>query len=200
MKNGVAYYSEAFLGDRYKFTGIGKSLSIWSGEGDSSEKFTYRFDTTGYYYLGSEKNVNQSVAMIVQVVTGKSVESPIRVNIYGKAIVFSQPPIMKKGTVLVPLRPIFDSVTKKLDGNMHTDLEFTKSTNKVRVEYGDLYFILKTGSKKVETNSTTSGILTLAVAPEIINGTTYVPIRAFSNFYGLDVSWNNKTRIVDLKN
>ncbi len=198
VKNGVPV--DGFP-DSYGFSGIGDSDLIWDGEGDDpSEILNHRFSTTGYYYLVETKNTSRSVTMIVRVVDNKAVDSPIRVNIDGKPVSLSQPPIVKNGNVLVPLRPIFDVITERLEGNMNSELKHDKLTNKVRLEYGDLYFILKTGDKKIETNTTSTGRITLEVAPEIIKGTTYVPLRAFSNFYNLDASWDNKTRTVDLKN
>ncbi|WP_246313502.1 copper amine oxidase N-terminal domain-containing protein [Paenibacillus foliorum] len=195
VKNGVPVD-----GKGYNFTGVGDSDHIWNGEGDDpSEKLNYRFSTTGYYYLVTSKNTSRSVTMIVHVVDSKSVESSIRVTIDGKPVSFSQPPIMEQGNVLVPLRPIFDVVTTALEGNMNSELKFDELTRKVRLEYGDLYFILKPGDEKIETNTTTAGQITLEVAPKIIDGTTYVPIRALSNFYNFDVSWDNETRTVDLK-
>ncbi|QMV40998.1 copper amine oxidase N-terminal domain-containing protein [Cohnella cholangitidis] len=194
VKNGVL--ADGYS-DLYEFTGIDDSEHLWNGEGDDpSEKLNYRFSATGYYYLVESKNTSRRVTMIVHVVDSKpSAQPSIRVNINGKPVGFSQPPVMKNGDVLVPIRPIFNFISKPLE-DMNSQLIYNNATKRIRLEYGDLNLQLKIGSKTAETNGEK---ITLKAAPAIINKTVYVPVSALADFYGFDTSWNDKTKTMNLK-
>lgn len=58
------------------------------------------------------------------------------------------------------------------------------------VFYGDISVVLD--GEKLELKNESGDV----VEPFIVDGTTYLPIRAMSNAFGFDVSWNNDTRTV----
>lgn len=125
-----------------------------------------------------------SLFLMVPVV---SAESPISVYINGKQQTYSQPPIIKNGATLVPLRGIFESLGAKVDWNSSTQtVTATKESTKV---------ILKIGSKQPTINGTVKAISTPA---QIIKSSTMVPLRFVSESLGADVNWNNSTRTITI--
>jgi hypothetical protein len=107
------------------------------------------------------------------------------VSINGVGTSFSQAPVMKDGSLLVPMRGIFEQLGAKVD--YHAD------TQSISAEKGKTYIDLQVGS----TQATKNGLsLSLPVAPEIINGSTMVPIRFVSESLGAQVNWDQSRKMV----
>ncbi|GGG11049.1 hypothetical protein GCM10010912_64360 [Paenibacillus albidus] len=114
-------------------------------------------------------------------------KSGIKVVLYGSTLQGEHLPVMKNNTVLVPFKEIFktlgftvsyDSASKTISGDK------SGTTIKLVINQNIAWI-----------NNTPS---TLQVAPQIINGSTYVPLRFISEASGLEVKWYGKSQIVSL--
>lgn len=92
-----------------------------------------------------------------------------------------QEPVVVNGTTLVPIRAVAEALGLTVMWDDPSDTVTLKKDN--------FYIELVIGSTKVKTSS---GEKTLAVPPQIINGSTMVPLRFISEALGLKVSWNEQ--------
>ncbi|OBR63695.1 hypothetical protein A7K91_07955 [Paenibacillus oryzae] len=139
--------------------------------------------TGGYYsYL---KTVNQSgglSASVPQFITINHEPKHIQVYIEGVKQVYEQPPVNAKGNVLVPLRSIFES--------LGATVKWNSSTQTVTATRGGRTVVLTIGSKTAYINGVA---VTLSAAPQLINGSTMVPVRFVSEAFGGEVEWKGET-------
>ncbi len=114
-------------------------------------------------------------------------EDSIKVYIDGELIDFSVDPIIKNGTTLVPFRTIFEELDMIVDWN--------PTTRKVTGKKNGLIIDLFIGDKKAYVNGKS---ITLSVAPEVVKGSTMVPLRFLGEASGQKVEWdgNNKTVLI----
>ncbi|MGG1515458.1 stalk domain-containing protein [Paenibacillus oryzisoli] len=114
-------------------------------------------------------------------------DEPIRVFINGYQVAFTQLPIVEDGTTLVQFRPLFESLNYKLTWNEEKQ-SITAKNGKTDIE-------LTIGSNKASVNTESSE---LTLAPRIINGDTFVPLRFVGEVSGGDVNWEEKTNHVSI--
>lgn len=142
--------------------------------------------TTGGYYIYL-KTVNQSggLATSVPQFVPINLESKIQVFVEGKMQAYTQAPVNVNGNVMVPFRAIFESLgaTVKWDGATQT-VTATKEGKTI---------VLKIGSTTAYVNGVP---VTLNAAPQLINGSTMVPIRFVSEALGGLVEWSNSSSSV----
>ncbi|MBT2287735.1 WG repeat-containing protein [Paenibacillus albidus] len=129
-----------------------------------------------------------TLVMIALVGQGTALaKSGIKVVLYGSIMQGEHLPVMKNNTVLVPFKEIFktlgfsvsyDSVSKTISGDK------SGTTIKLVIDQNTAWI-----------NNTPT---TLQVAPQIINGATYVPLRVISEASGLEVKWYGESQIVSL--
>lgn len=94
-------------------------------------------------------------------------------------------PIIINNRVLVPLRTVAEEL----------DCEVSWEPPKyVTVSNVEKKFVLTIDSNQILYES--GGIGTLDVAPTIIDGRTYMPVRFVSEEMGMEVDWNDESRIV----
>lgn len=113
-------------------------------------------------------------------------QQPINVTVDGDVVAFAgQQPVEQFGSVLVPLRGVFEKLgaTVAYDGG-------TRSILAVR---GPTTVTLKLGSRDAQVNNTTR---TLSVPAQAVNGTTLVPLRFVSEALGANVNWQAASRTV----
>lgn len=140
---------------------------------------TYTFYKKGSYIrFGSEPDA----AQIAKIEARKNVAS---VTLNGKKLSFDQNPVIVDGRTLVPMRAIFEA--------FGADVEWYDSTKTVMGRKGDTTVRLTIGSNKMDINGTTTE---LDVPPSIINSRTMVPVRAISEAFDCNVSWNQETKTV----
>lgn len=112
---------------------------------------------------------------------------PIKIMIDGKEMSVTTPPFMENYRVLVPMRSVFQALGATVVWNGETKtITASKDNKQIR---------LKVGSKKATVDGKS---YTLDVAPQIINGHTFVPTRFVSEALGATVKWDGKKRIVSL--
>ncbi|OAB35311.1 stalk domain-containing protein [Paenibacillus glacialis] len=132
-----------------------------------------------YFYL---KTVNQSgglAASIPQFVPINNEPQHIQVYIEGHKQAYAQAPVNVSGNVLVPFRAIFQS--------LGATVKWNKSTQTVTATREGKTIILTMGSKIAYVNGVP---ITLSAAPQLINGSTMVPVRFVSEALGGMVEWN----------
>jgi hypothetical protein len=104
---------------------------------------------------------------------------PITVTVNGDAVLFgTQQPIEQEGTILVPLRGVFEK--------LGASVQFTGSTKTITAVRGSTTVTLRLGDSNAEVNGT-SRLLT--VVPQALNGVTVVPLRFVSEALGAQVAW-----------
>ncbi|MFD2442553.1 copper amine oxidase N-terminal domain-containing protein [Bacillus sp. CGMCC 1.16607] len=124
---------------------------------------------------------------------GKGIDFPnlvpsigeINVLLDGKWLCFEQPPMMKGGSTIVPLRVIFEELGASVNWN--------SKTQSVTAKKGSTTIVL-TINKKVATINGKS--ISLQSPPELINGHTMVPVRFVSEALGANVKWDGGSKTV----
>ncbi|MGG2197545.1 stalk domain-containing protein [Paenibacillus validus] len=109
----------------------------------------------------------------------------IKVYLHGKLQSYEQPPLIKDGSTMVPMRAIFETLgaTVKWDGENQI-IDALKGTTSIRLQIGWKGAYI--GQDKID----------LDIAPEIINGSTMVPLRFIGEALGEKIEWDGDTRSV----
>lgn len=108
----------------------------------------------------------------------------ISVYINNKKVVFDQPPIVKDGRTLVPIRAIAEALGSNVSWNQQSQTAI--------IQRG-----LETAVFQIGKNKAYSGkIINLDVGAQVINGRTLIPLRAISEIFGAAVKWDESTRSV----
>lgn len=127
-----------------------------------------------------------TIATLGMSATMAHAQQSINVTVDGGVVNFAgQQPIEQYGSVLVPLRGVFERLgaTVAYDGN-------TKSVLAVR---GATTVSLQLGSRDAKVNNRTR---TLSVPAQAVNGSTLVPLRFVSEALGAQVEWQAPSRTV----
>ncbi|RXJ01650.1 copper amine oxidase N-terminal domain-containing protein [Anaerobacillus alkaliphilus] len=111
--------------------------------------------------------------------------STIKVFVNGVEIQTDQPPIVRNGRTLVPLRAIFESLNAKV--------VYEEGTRKITATRGDTRIILYIGFNQAIVNNKQ---VTLDVPSQVINGRTLVPVRFVSEALGDRVFYDAAKREV----
>ncbi|WP_025027004.1 copper amine oxidase N-terminal domain-containing protein [Caldalkalibacillus mannanilyticus] len=119
--------------------------------------------------------------------TVSAAEQPITVKINGETQTYNQPPVIKSGSTLVPLRGIFES--------LGASVFYDASTKKIHATKGSTVVELQLGKKEALVNGKK---VTLSVAAEVMNGSTMVPLRFISESLGANVVWDGATRTITI--
>ncbi|MBS3970802.1 MAG: copper amine oxidase N-terminal domain-containing protein [Clostridia bacterium] len=117
-------------------------------------------------------------------------ENDISICLNGEKVILDQPPIIKNGRTLVPLRGVVEA--------MGATVNWYPNTETIKISTDKLYILnisLQIGSKKVKANLVTDEIDT---APMIINERTYVPLRFIAEVLGAQVNWDDQRRMVTI--
>ncbi|MDQ0254698.1 SpoIID/LytB domain protein [Evansella vedderi] len=130
----------------------------------------------------SEESVKEAVTEILLTINSKTA----RVN--GQNVRMLEAPFLNNGRTLVPLR----FVSEQLGANVHWN-----GTNRtITITDLDNRLVLRDNSRSVTVNGRNE---TIDVAPQIIRGTTFVPLRFISEQLNGTVHWNPTARIVHVK-
>ncbi|RJX23836.1 MAG: protease complex subunit PrcB family protein [Dethiobacter sp.] len=114
-------------------------------------------------------------------------EKEIKIFVDGEEVGFRVPPVFLNGCLLVPMRPLLEA--------LEAEINWDGATGTVTARRGDDTIVLQiketfalVNGKRVE----------LDVPATIIQGSTMVPLRFFSEFLGLYVRWNAEPRIAEV--
>lgn len=119
-------------------------------------------------------------------VSYSSYGSKITVELDDAVLNLKKAPIIKDGFTLVPLREIADS--------MNVMLYWDSNTKTVVCAKDDVYLTFAVNSRIMKSSEDSDVILD--VAPILIDGTTYVPLRALSVALNSEVFWDNELQTV----
>jgi len=111
----------------------------------------------------------------------------IEVYVDQQPVRFTVQPLMRNGTTLVQLRPLFESLGIEIAWDPTTETVSGKKENKT--------FSLKLNSKTAQINGKTVAL----IAPgTIVNGHTLVPLRFVGEATGAIVGWNNDQQLISI--
>ena len=166
-----------------------KTESIWYGGSEiikqlSMNKRIKNIAGEIHYRYSSFKNYDELKNTVVAFYK----QDDIKVFIDGKEVAFDQPPIIENGRTLVPLRAIFEE--------LGADVIYNDANQTILAQKGDNTITLAIGSNVMSRGSKR---LKLDVVAKVINGRTLVPLRAVSEAFDKDVSWNGNTKTVVIK-
>jgi hypothetical protein len=123
-------------------------------------------------------------------VAGKSfpLSAGVSVAIDGKLQKYEQPPVIREGSTLAPLRAIFES--------MGATVSWDAATQTATGRKGATTISLRIGDVKVIKNGQT---MQLEVPAQLINGYTMAPARFIGEAFGGELEWDSKSRKVQIK-
>lgn len=117
-----------------------------------------------------------------------SAKNVINVSYNGEKMQLEQQPQKIEGTVLLPLRSLSKSLGYKVNWN--------SETKQIDIIEGGTSIRLVIDSDKAEVNGKA---VKLNFPAQVIEGTTYVPLRFVGEALNLDVVWDGKTQTVNLE-
>lgn len=96
-------------------------------------------------------------------------------------------PVIKNNRTLVPMRPLFEA--------LDVSVNWVDTTKSVICKKDDTVITVTIGSYDAMINGR---YVHTQIAPEIIDGYTYVPVRFLSENLGMNVSWDDETKSVSI--
>ena len=100
-------------------------------------------------------------------------------------------PIIEAGRTLVPVRAVLEA--------MNCAVHWDGAEQSIFIQSGSIFVRLRIGSHVMQVEKNTgSKQITLDVPPKIVEGSTYLPIRAVVEEFGAIVQWNEDTGRIDL--
>ncbi|MCD1261745.1 leucine-rich repeat domain-containing protein [Paenibacillus athensensis] len=115
-------------------------------------------------------------------------EKPITVLFDANPLDLDQNPFIREGTTLVPFRAIFEK--------LGLDITWQQETQTIVGESPDTTIKLQIGSRNAEVNG---AAIELPEAPELVDNSTFVPIRFVAEATGALVDWDAGRRQVIIK-
>lgn len=130
--------------------------------------------------------------------TGCSAKENITVKIDGNTVDFDVSPQAVDGRTLVPMRKIFEELGAlvKWDGDTQT-VSARKSSKTVTLTLNSSEMTVDKGDTDSDGNAVTETVA-LEVPAQAVSGRTLVPVRVVSEAFGCDVSWDDKSRTVEI--
>ncbi len=99
-----------------------------------------------------------------------------------------QAPVIENGRTLVPFRAVSEA--------MGIEVLWNSAEKTITCKKADKTVSVSIGSNEIDVDGKK---IILDVSPKIIDGTTFVPLRAISESFGADVNWNGETKTVEIK-
>lgn len=110
----------------------------------------------------------------------------------GVPLEFDVAPVNENGTILVPMRTVFEALGAKVKWDAQTQSVSARKSSKT--------YAMTLGEKtiSVSKNDEVTNTSTAEEALQLIDDRTMIPLRALSELFGLAVDWNDKTKTVTL--
>ena len=141
--------------------------------------------------LAAEENGAEKAVVSTEKATEETqvkTDDSIKVVVDGKESIFTdQAPIIKNDRTMIPLRGVLET--------MGIDIVWNAEEQSITAERGDSYALFKIGETTLKT---AEGEINLDVAPEIINDRTMIPLRAVTESFGAEVTWDADTKTVTI--
>ncbi len=179
--------------DKYFTLGSQNTVGIFNTE-------TYQFDELLTLPVTIYNNdyiwVDEEESKLYVIINEDLVSIPININLFpesgdisvilnGEELLFDNPPVIKNDRTLVPFRKIFES--------LGYTVEWNEENSMVTAEKDGTVMYLQIGNNEITVNDKK---VISDTAPELINSTTYIPVRIISEQSNCDVEWNDKDRSV----
>jgi len=139
-----------------------------------------------------KETLDEFEALVEQAEKEKPKPTPgkgINVTINGKAQSFDAAPVNVNGTVLVPMRAIFEA--------LGASLQWNDATQTVTATKGETVITLKIGANSATVNGKT---VALAQPAQTVNSRALVPTRFIAEALGANVGWDAATNTVVITN
>ena len=155
-----------------------------------------------------KKTISFLLCIIVAVglLSGTSIFASDEISVYlnGENLEFSIPPQIINNRTMVPMRVIFEA--------FNADIEWVRGAQQIIASTGGGWrYTFQIGSYQMEyfhplggvehgigATVVIEGMVELDAAPQIVNGHTFVPLRAISEVFGASVEWDGNTRTVTI--
>lgn len=125
------------------------------------------------------------VAMVVQPSESSAKAKEIYVFMDGKQVLFTNPPVVTKGTTQIEFRPVFEALGMTVQWNAkNKKIIGTKKGLKIEMTLNNRTALLN--GKRVQ----------MPMAPSIKNGRTLVPLRFVGEASGKKVAWNGNVQMI----
>ena len=127
--------------------------------------------------------------LVAMFLTGFKGPSEVKIYVNGKLIKSDQPPIIKSSRTFVPVRVIAE--------NLGTKVEYHREDRAVNIEKDDADIHIAIGEDMVWfSDEIKAGPVPIDAPAFIKNNRTYIPLRAISELFYMDVNWDAKKRAV----
>lgn len=115
-------------------------------------------------------------------------QAEITVSLNGQLLSFEQPPVLLHERTMVPMRKIFEA--------LGATVVWEDTTQRVTAEKDGLSVSLQIGNNRMQIGDQ---VITLDVAPQLIQDKTMVPVRAVSEAFRCHVDWDDTLQRVLIK-
>ena len=167
-------------------------ITIWPYEG---AKIGEKVKLVLEVYPSKDPKNKTSITFYAICVTPKEVKLTVdkkSAKVNGKDETLDAAPFVTAGRTLVPLRFVGSSLDAKIDWEPK-DRKITFSLDQLSV----FFWVGKAeAQRKIALNFTRT--ISLDTAPVIVNGRTFVPVRAVSELLGAEVGYEPKTRVITI--
>lgn len=126
---------------------------------------------------------------VLKIYAPNYIPKEIRITLNGKPIQFDIAPFNENERILVPLRVVFEALGATVD--------WDESTQTVTVRKGDIIILLQINSNELIKNGKS---IYLDVPARLVDGSTFVPIRAVAESFGAMVEWDEDTKTIVINN
>ena len=109
-------------------------------------------------------------------------------KINDEIVVLDDPPFIKEGRTIVPLRFIVEC--------FGAEVEWLKETETIIIKLDEKVVIMQIGNKVAMVNGE---VFTLDAPPEIFNGRTFIPVRFIAECFGAEVEWLKETETIIIR-
>lgn len=120
-------------------------------------------------------------------VASYAASAPIKIMIDGAELKSGAAPLMVNGSVIVPSKKIFES--------LGATVEWNQAKQQLKATKGSTAIVLTIGSKSAQLNGE---VIALNTAPQVIKGTTYIPLKFVAEAFNSTAAWNPKTNCVTI--
>ncbi len=177
-------------------TGTGNAIVTVRVEGDSLGKGPYQsllkvVTSGGDQVLALHFSIADAASVLIGLTVGK-----VAATVGEGAVTLDAAPFIDKasGRTMVPMRFIGEAFGATVTWDAPTRRVFVET--KGTANHKPLLMVMTIGSKKATANGQET---TLEVAPAIVAGRTFVPLRVISETLGATVTWHADTRAVSIE-